>query len=46
MILAVPTYAIAKVIIINLIRIIKLRKKANVENEDIPSDIEDPKDKE
>jgi len=46
MILAVPTYAIAKVIIINLVRIIKLRKKANVENEDTPSDNEDPKDKE
>jgi predicted PurR-regulated permease PerM len=46
MILAVPTYAIAKVIIINLVRIIKLRKKSKFEPEEIPSDIEDPNNKE
>jgi len=41
MILAVPTYAIAKVIVINLIRIIKLRRKDKSENEETPSDTDE-----
>ncbi|WP_088072322.1 AI-2E family transporter [Gottfriedia luciferensis] len=44
MVLAVPTYAICKVVIINIIRIIKLRKKAKfadkIIDDDIDNDIE------
>jgi predicted PurR-regulated permease PerM len=40
MVLAVPTYAICKVVIVNITRIINLRKKAKFADKIIDDDIE------